>query len=78
MSKLVFHSQIYYAFFKFYYPLLGRLHYVIHRVRHPSHNMRWKSKWGDMSCETCNLCIWSRCMDGDGASASLWLEREYK
>jgi len=69
------HSQTYYALTRFVYPLLGRLFWVSHRIRHPHHNMLWMSKWGDMRCETCDTLIWSRCLDSEGASGNIWIER---
>ena len=47
---------------------LARIHAILHKVRHPSHVIKWKTgpDWmcpGDIVCETCDMVIWCRVYD---------------
>lgn len=44
-------------------PILARLKWLAHRIRHPSHVMEWNNCEGDLNCLTCSHCFWMRCLE---------------
>jgi len=48
--------------------LHARLDAIIHKIRHPSHKIRWRFDAddvcdGDIICETCDVVFWCRVHD---------------
>lgn len=44
---------------------LARIDAILHKIRHPSHDVRWRTgvgKYcsGDITCETCSCIFWCR------------------
>ncbi len=48
-----------------WYGFLARIDAILHKIRHPGHNVKWKinvdeSCSGDITCETCEVAFWCR------------------
>lgn len=48
-----------------WYGFLARIDAILHKIRHPRHDVRWrmnigKSCSGDIICETCSIAFWCR------------------